>query len=64
VASEKNVEACVVSMFRENVYDDWKLKPFFQRRRTSTSKALYHELPSLFSLYGAKPIGPGGRREE
>jgi len=48
VASEKNVDACVVSMFRANVYDDWKLSPCSQRRRISSSSALYHELPSLF----------------
>src|SRR6187551_3418343 len=35
-------------MLRENVYDDWKLRPFCHRRRTSTNSALYHELPSLF----------------
>src|SRR5687767_4022764 len=47
VASEKNVEACVVSTLFENVYDDCIENPSAQRRRTSRMSALYHESPSL-----------------
>src|SRR6188508_3234441 len=47
VASEKNVDACVVSSLLENVYDDWNAKPAARRRRTSTMSALYHDSPSL-----------------
>ncbi len=44
VASEKNVDACVVSSLLENVYDDWNAKPAARRRRTSTMSALYQRL--------------------
>ena len=47
VASEKNVEACVVSSLFEKVYDDCSDRPWLQRRRTSKRSALYHESPSL-----------------
>ena len=47
VASEKNVDACVVSSLLENVYDDWKREARGQRRRTSTMSALYQDSPSL-----------------
>ena len=47
VASEKNVDACVVSSLLEKVYDDWKAKPAARRRRTSTMSALYQDSPSL-----------------
>ena len=47
VASEKKVEACVVSMLREKVYDDWNPRPRVVRRRTSNRNALYQESPSL-----------------
>src|SRR5690606_2749163 len=47
VASEKNVEACVVSSLFENVYDDCTEKPPANRFRMSTMKALYQDSPSL-----------------
>src|SRR5688572_4056312 len=47
VASEKKVEACVVSTLFENVYEDCIENPSAQRRRTSRMKALYQESPSL-----------------
>ena len=48
VASEKNVDACVVSSrVATSVYDDWNETPFDQRRRRSTMSALYQESPSL-----------------
>src|SRR5262245_33650977 len=46
VASEKNVEACVVSSESDQVYDDCTLKPFDQRRRRSTMTEVYQLLPS------------------
>src|SRR5918995_2127508 len=47
VASEKNVDACVVSSLWDQVYDDWIEKPPCQRRRASKMNARYHESPSL-----------------
>ena len=47
VASEKKVDACVVSTVFDQVYDDCADSPFSQRRRTSTISALYQEFPSL-----------------
>ena len=47
VASEKNVDACVVSSLFDSVYDDCSEKPPRQRRRSSTMSALYQESPSL-----------------
>src|SRR5918996_1158401 len=50
VASEKNVEACVVSSDFDHVYDDCTMKPCDQRRRASKMSASYHDSPSeLFS---------------
>src|SRR5262245_1689390 len=46
VASEKNVDACVVSSDFDQVYDDCSMKPFDQRRRASTMSARYQESPS------------------
>src|SRR5687767_15920503 len=47
VASEKKVEAWVVSSLFENVYDECTDRPSLRRRRTSNISALYHESPSL-----------------
>src|SRR5512145_2549503 len=47
VASEKKVEACVVSSLFDRVYDDWTGQPLANRRRRSTMSALYHDSPSL-----------------
>src|SRR5690242_10185249 len=47
VASEKNVDACVVSSLFESVYDDCTEKPFENRLRTSTISASYQDSPSL-----------------
>ena len=47
VASEKNVDAWVVSMLRESVYDAWNDSPFALCRRSSRMPALYQESPSL-----------------
>jgi len=47
VASEKKVEAWVVSVLRENVYDDWNDTPVLEARRTSTMSASYQDRPSL-----------------
>ena len=47
VASEKNVDACVVSSVLDSVYDDWTERPWLQLRRTSTMSALYQLSPSL-----------------
>ena len=47
VASEKKVEAWVVSMLRENVYETWKPRPRLEARRSSATIALYQESPSL-----------------
>src|SRR6187431_2730612 len=46
VASEKNVDACVVSSESDQVYDACHDSPFAARRRTSTMSALYQESPS------------------
>ncbi len=46
VASEKNVEACVVSSESDQVYEPWNDQPAASRRRTSTMNALYQESPS------------------
>src|SRR5688572_22905515 len=46
VASEKNVEACVVSSESDHVYEPWNDQPAESRRRTSTMNALYQESPS------------------
>src|SRR5687768_2782718 len=47
VASEKNVDACVVSTLFDSVYDDCSDSPSAHRRRTSTINALYQDSPSL-----------------
>src|ERR671914_135483 len=47
VASEKNVDAWVVSSLFENVYDDCTDSPWVRRRRASMMSALYQESPSL-----------------
>ena len=47
VASEKKVEACVVSVVFDHVYEDCTEKPLLKRRRTSKISARYQELPSL-----------------
>src|SRR5918999_5346038 len=47
VASEKKVDACVVSSLFERVYDECTPRPWLQRRRTSKISALYHDSPSL-----------------
>ncbi len=47
VASEKNVDACVVSSLFESVYEPWTAKPALKRLRTSTISALYQDSPSL-----------------
>src|SRR5690349_16793388 len=47
VASEKKVDACVVSVLRDQVYDDCHDKPLRHERRASTRSARYHESPSL-----------------
>ena len=47
VASEKNVDACVVSSVRDQVYDDCSDKPPRQLRRSSKMSARYQESPSL-----------------
>src|SRR5687768_3226856 len=47
VASEKNVDACVVSSLFDQVYDECTERPWLHRRRTSKISALYHESPSL-----------------
>src|SRR6266540_6449362 len=69
VASEKKVEACVVSAAFDHVYDDWNMKPLAQRHRASRISARYQESPSeLFSsmvvhavfMRGA-PAGKNGR---
>src|SRR6266540_1865251 len=59
VASEKNVEDCVVSMFLANVYDDWKCSPRLQRLRISKMPALYQELPSPFFSSMVEKLGLG-----
>src|SRR6059036_3496912 len=46
VASEKKVDAWVVSSLREKVYDDWIVSPA-TRCRISRISARYHESPSL-----------------
>src|SRR5215203_5356878 len=46
VASEKNVEACVVSSEFDQVYEPSNENPSARRRRTSTMNAEYHESPS------------------
>src|SRR5687767_9872806 len=46
VASEKNVEACVVSSESDHVYEPCTDQPFAKRRRASTMRAEYHESPS------------------
>src|SRR5688572_11540129 len=57
VASEKNVDACVVSSLFASVYDDWNEKPWLKRRRTSTISASYHDSPSLlFSSIVVKAV--------
>ena len=47
VASEKKVEACVVSSLFESVYEAWTANPLLNRLRTSTISALYQDSPSL-----------------
>src|SRR5687767_12714904 len=47
VASEKNVDACVVSTLFDHVYEDCSEKPSAHLRRTSKINALYHDSPSL-----------------
>jgi hypothetical protein len=47
VASEKNVEACVVSSIFDSVYDACADRPRVQLRRRSTIIALYQLSPSL-----------------
>ena len=47
VESEKNVDACVVSSVRDQVYDDWSDRPSRHVRRNSTISARYLESPSL-----------------
>src|ERR687898_1842051 len=47
VASEKNVDACVVSSLFDHVYADCTENPPVHRRRASTMKARYQESPSL-----------------
>src|SRR5215216_299276 len=47
VASEKNVDACVVSIVCDQVYADCTESPPRNPRRTSTINALYQESPSL-----------------
>ena len=69
VASEKNVEACVVSCESDHVYEAWNDQPSANRRRTSTIRALYQESPSevlasivvhaVFCL--SPPTGKNGR---
>src|SRR5688572_26716671 len=69
VASEKNVDACVVSSDFAQVYDDWNMKPLDHRRRASTISARYHESPSELlssivvhaSFIRAAPMGKNGR---
>src|SRR6188508_254844 len=69
VASEKNVDAWVVSSDFDHVYDDCSIKPCDQRRRASRMNARYHESPSeLFSsmvvqavLMRGAPAGKNGR---
>src|SRR6187402_717746 len=46
VASEKNVDACVVSSESDQVYEPSNENPPARRRRTSTMNAEYHESPS------------------
>src|SRR5688500_2894145 len=46
VASEKNVDACVVSSESDQVYDPCTDQPLANRRRASTMNAVYQELPS------------------
>src|SRR5688572_14315913 len=46
VASEKNVEACVVSSDLDHVYADWNISPLDHRRRASRMSARYQESPS------------------
>src|SRR5215210_1960329 len=47
VASEKNVDAWVVSSLFDSVYDDCSEKPWLNLRRTSMISALYQDSPSL-----------------
>src|ERR671913_1846208 len=47
VASEKKVDAWVVSSLFESVYEPWIAKPALKRLRTSTISALYQDSPSL-----------------
>src|SRR5688572_28611092 len=46
VASEKKVEACVVSSESDQVYDACTDQPLANRRRASTMNAVYQESPS------------------
>src|SRR5687768_14159200 len=67
VASEKNVDACVVSSAFDHVYDDCAMKPAAQRRRASTISARYHESPSelLSSIVvqaGFMRVPPAGKK--
>src|SRR5918993_1873408 len=69
VASEKNVDACVVSSESAQVYEDWNDRPLDQRRRRSTTNARYQESPSeLFNsmvvhavFWRRPPTGKNGR---
>src|SRR4029079_17033587 len=62
VASEKNVDACVVSSLCDHVYDDCTERPLRQARRASRISARYQESPSLlFSSIVPKAVLGRGR---
>ena len=61
VASEKKVDAWVVSSLFESVYEDWNENPALKRLRTSKISALYQDSPSLLfsSIVEKAELGRG-----